>query len=636
MTANPHLIPILDHWLTLKKPGFAIMVTAPWGAGKSFAVKDWLKGKQYVYVSLFGLDSAKAIEEALFQAALERDSGNTSGKSAQLLSKAADKFAQLAGGAIEKATNVTVDLSGLYRASVLSFLPELIIFDDLERAQMPASQLLSVLNRYVEHQGKSVLLIANEAELDSTPAPPKGEDTDPKAPKSDYRRWREKVVGRTITLAPETDAALTAFLEALPEGKGKTLLTAQRPLIRDVFDLSKTHNLRLLRQSLTDLCHFLDRLPETYRTQTKVLPGLMGDFLALSIAWHAGDRLEEADFDFRARDIQAASRSVSGKVPTQNGFLAIRTLYKGNAKVNLDGSVLPGKLAFFQIVRGHADWAETADLMRQASAFQQVVPHSWRRLYVWRQLPEVEAQAAFATLNADIGSKVFTEPTIILHVFALLIDLAHHGLFDLESASIVEKAGVYVTDLVGTSRLQAYDDDNPGSDWMTHDNSEGYGYAARHTEEVKAVRVILRDAMKQLEYSLRPKRLAQLLDELEQDPDRYQRAFWGGERLLDIPDMSRLLVFHGSDAVQIAEHVFSMPPNLWRVFLSPFKDRIERQEFLAAHHTDNRPTERDWLIAFREAALALSTTCTPLKRAQMHSALTGHLSFLDTPSSPNP
>ena len=90
-------------------------------------------------------------------------------------------------------------------------------------------------------------------------------------------------------------------LAALPEGPGKTLLIPQSPLIRSVFEASATENLRLLRQSLTDLARFLDRLPEHYRNQTHVLPALMGDFLALSIAWHAGDRLEESDFDYQVR-----------------------------------------------------------------------------------------------------------------------------------------------------------------------------------------------------------------------------------------------------------------------------------------------------------------------------------------------
>ncbi len=35
MTANPHLAPILNDWLSLDNPGFALLITAPWGAGES-------------------------------------------------------------------------------------------------------------------------------------------------------------------------------------------------------------------------------------------------------------------------------------------------------------------------------------------------------------------------------------------------------------------------------------------------------------------------------------------------------------------------------------------------------------------------------------------------------------------------
>ena len=633
MTENPHLSAILDEWHRTKSPGYAVMVTAPWGAGKTFALRQWLTEKTHTYVSLFGVDSIAAFQEALFQAALERDGGNPSRKSAQAAVKAFDGAASLLSGAIGKATNITVDLSAFYRNAVISQLPDLIIFDDLERARLPAPLLLSVLNRFVEHEGKSVILVANEAELDGT------NGTTPDAEKADYRRWREKVVGRTITLVPETDAALSAFLSSLSDGAGKLLLLHQKPLIRDVFDRSQTNNLRLLRQSLTDLARFLDRMPETYRNQTHFMPGLIGDFLALSIAWHAGDRLKEKDFDFYSSvrgSLRRMSTSAVGTPETPSGLMVLQSRYKGVPHVNLNGHFLPGKLALRQIVDGHACEADIQTLMKQAGAFDQTIEHSWRKLYFWRHLPEEEVQQAFMELNKDIKLLVFTEPTTILHVFAIQIDLARRGLFDLQSSKVVARAKIYINTIADDGRLLIYYPKSIRPDWRNHGHSDGQEYAANETLEVQDVRMFLYDAMLRQQGSQRSICLKQLFVDLKSDPTRYQRAFWGGDHLLNIPDVSQTLVFQDSDAEAVAQTVFSLRPDRWGIFLSPFKERIELQDSLAAQHADGRPTERDWLKAFNEAAHRLSNAGSPVKRAQMLSALSHHLAFLGPPLESNP
>ncbi|MFN4154577.1 MAG: P-loop NTPase fold protein [Paracoccaceae bacterium] len=633
MTANPHLVPILDGWLSLDTPGFAIMVTAPWGAGKSFAINLWRQDKQYVYVSLFGVDSPKAIEEALFQGALERDGGKESGKLAQTTARAFDGAAALLGGAIGKATNVTVDLSGLYRNAVLKLLPKLLIFDDLERAQMPAPQLLSVLNRYVEHQGKSVLLIANEAELDSAPAQPKGEDTDPKPPKSDYRRWREKLVGRTITLAPETEAALTAFLQALPDGEGKTLLTAQRPLIRDVFDLSKTDNLRLLRQSLTDLCRFLDRLPETYRSQTKVLPGLMGDFLALSIAWHAGGILEPDDFSFVERMLEKQlGQGDSG--PPNSGYWCLKERYDQYPFVCLDGGVLPDHLARLLIIEGYASDENIAQQMHVASNFLQPAQRQWHILWQWRRADEADVIAAFNAVKVELSVFQITEPDTLLHIFGVFLDLPNCESFYDSNDDVVRVAVDYIDQLVVRRVLRPIGERYQIERWFSEGQSESRGYLASDTKDFERIRIYLTDALERVQSTTRLERLEALLTDLEVDPTRFTQAVYGhGDISSGIPNLREEPVFLAGDAEKVAGRVFALPPSRWSKFLSPMERRIDRQEFLARDRADGRATERNWLIAFRDAAQLLSKECSPLKSAQMRHALQ-HLSFLDTPLTP--
>jgi GTPase SAR1 family protein len=75
--SNKHGWDYLTYYLGLKHaPGFAVLVSGPWGVGKTYLLKAFLKEEfgeetaNYVYVSLYGLSSIEEIDDALFQAAL--------------------------------------------------------------------------------------------------------------------------------------------------------------------------------------------------------------------------------------------------------------------------------------------------------------------------------------------------------------------------------------------------------------------------------------------------------------------------------------------------------------------------------------------------------------------------------------
>jgi hypothetical protein len=616
MTANPHLAPILNDWHAQEAPGYALLITAPWGAGKSFAVRDWLMDKPHIYVSVFGLGSPQAINDAVFNALL----------AAKDFSLPASFFSGIDALA-KKYAGVQIDLQGAYRIRMLEGLPKLIVFDDLERAAMPAPQLLSALNPYVEHKGKSVLLIANEAEL-------KGSEDAP----TDYRKWREKVIGRIITLTPETETALTAFLAALPEGPGKTLLIPQSPLIRSVFEASATENLRLLRQSLTDLARFLDRLPEHYRNQTHVLPALMGDFLSLSIAWHAGKGMSESDFDFHAREMDhLLDKHKDATNPS--GWRTIRKLYSKVPEVILDGRALRGPLAKSLIVLGHASDQEITALMLQASAFSQTDEEPWRILWYWRSNEDAKVEKAYNDLHGQLSAHEITRPAIILHVFGIFLSLAKLDLLDLTEAGVIKQAQTYLADLLAAGKLPASWARYRMEQWQWSESSEGLGYMSRDTDAFKTILTALLAALDTAQEATRPNRLETLLADLDSDPERYRAALGGGNAALGIPDLNEDPVFLAADPTALASRIFAFHPDRWHRFLSPFKDRIERQDFLTTHHADNRPTGGDWLRNFRTAAHEVAEKSTALKRQQIFHVLRGYLAFLDPPApetDPNP
>ena len=51
----------LDYYIDLDRPGYAVLVTGDWGVGKTYQVRNALEGNDYIYVSLFGLESADEV-----------------------------------------------------------------------------------------------------------------------------------------------------------------------------------------------------------------------------------------------------------------------------------------------------------------------------------------------------------------------------------------------------------------------------------------------------------------------------------------------------------------------------------------------------------------------------------------------
>ncbi len=75
VSKNQHLLDYLGYYLSLThSPHYAVLISGPWGVGKTYQVKQFLqrhqpKPEKLLYVSLYGLSTLDEIRDALFQAA---------------------------------------------------------------------------------------------------------------------------------------------------------------------------------------------------------------------------------------------------------------------------------------------------------------------------------------------------------------------------------------------------------------------------------------------------------------------------------------------------------------------------------------------------------------------------------------
>lgn len=157
------------HYLTEDKTKSAIMLTAPWGTGKSFYIQNELKpflekeengSHKCLVVSLYGLKELSEISKALYLESRAKFLNNNSEKM---------EAGKLATKTILKGVTsfLGIDLSysdedmqKLFESIDLS--GKLIILEDLERSGIDILEVLGYVNNLVEQDGVKVLLVANE------------------------------------------------------------------------------------------------------------------------------------------------------------------------------------------------------------------------------------------------------------------------------------------------------------------------------------------------------------------------------------------------------------------------------------------------------------------------------------------
>lgn len=164
---NTELTKFIGHYIEHDKTRSAIMLTAPWGAGKSYYIQNELicslKEHACIVVSLYGLNNLFDVSKAIYleyrMKFLNKKSETTTVGilAAKTVLKGVTSFFGIDLSKSER------DMQKLYKSIDLS--GKLIIIEDLERSGIDILEILGYVNNLVEQDGVKVLLVANEDEL---------------------------------------------------------------------------------------------------------------------------------------------------------------------------------------------------------------------------------------------------------------------------------------------------------------------------------------------------------------------------------------------------------------------------------------------------------------------------------------
>lgn len=286
---NKQIFDFLKEYAELPSPQYAVLLRGKWGCGKTYFVKHWLEEfdksdklpanensieLKPIYVSLFGMREISDIKSAIDRCVNPFFYSKT-GKILKIAGRIASKI-------IFK-TELDIDKDGKSETSFSGALDSLsifendnkdevkgvkfIIFDDLERCQIPMKQLLGFINYFVEHCDCHVVVIGEEKYLDDKT-------------QHDLLEFKEKIVGREFEILPDIEAAIKLFVDE--PMMATDFLSKETGMIQLCFECSATHNLRLLRQSLLDFSSLISALPSNLvENNHEYLRSLLACFIAV-------------------------------------------------------------------------------------------------------------------------------------------------------------------------------------------------------------------------------------------------------------------------------------------------------------------------------------------------------------------
>ena len=272
----------IKNYLENDKTQSAIMLTAPWGTGKSYYIRNDLSRfleenkLSYAIVSAYGLSSIADINKELF---LEIKFQKTK-KQCKWLATFGKTIATGAVGIgktlLKNIAHIDIDFDlsepnykKLY--DLVNLKDKLIIFEDIERSSVDIIEFLGYVNSLVEQDGVKVLLVANEQEFlktidsDSQLSNQRDKNKEPSyTPRSiEYLRKKEKTISDTIIFETDKKEALRSIIKLFFPGKLLEALINEENIVDiiNVMSIVKSDNLRAVMfacQKTSDIIKVFD------------------------------------------------------------------------------------------------------------------------------------------------------------------------------------------------------------------------------------------------------------------------------------------------------------------------------------------------------------------------------------------
>jgi hypothetical protein len=556
------------------------MLSGKWGIGKTYQVREIVgqllsisadpAKKRYVLVSLYGLKTPQEIDDAMIAALYPWSSGD------------GFKIAASVGKAILK--HAKIELPQLASADLINRMSaDVFIFDDLERCRMPITDALGYINQFVERDGCKVIVLANEEELSDN---------------EEYKKGKEKLIGKTLIVESDFDAAFSAFITSINDAATHKLFADEKSEIREIYDQSKLQNLRILQQTMWDFERVYRAIDAEQRSNKAAMRHLIKIFFALSFEYKAGF-LSLHHLESRT------TRSLIDSMRNDDNPSILSLIGKKYIGLYVFDAMLNDQVTTDVIARGIVDSDALTRSLSESSWYASTNEPSWRTVWHASERPDADVEAAANLMLQEFKERHYTRTGEILHLFGQMLWLSDIGFSGRDRSQTMSDCQAYVDDLRKSDNLEPPADAQ--SDDIRHGSFAGLGFSQNDTPEFRAIWSYISQERAAVEVDRYAGQAISLINLMAEDASAFVRQITyyrdGSAPFAHKP------VFSACDPEELAERMLELAPMDLRQVLLGLSSRYDM-----AALTRQLSAERPWAERLETALLEKAQALGPVTR----------------------
>ena len=559
-----HLKKCLKDYINTPEPGYAVLVTGNWGAGKTYQVKQCIPEDIRLYVSLYGVQTVEQLHSEVLAAYAQRSAKIE--KVAEMANRIADET-PLPFAWIGKIPNIAAPL---FRREMKN--DKTLVFDDLERCNIDPDDVLGAINYYVEHRQFRVVVIAHDERL-----------------KKQIRKMKEKIFGQILHIEPQVDEVLPEIIAGIGEktSESKQFVSEHKDEIAGIFTVSNVKSLRILRHAVINLIQLYGTLTKEHKKNSDAMRYLAKFFLAFQFEVRAG-RLSESDL----RNRRGATERFNEESKGERRLTEVPAIVKAKVKYNtvdLESDLLNDDVLCATLLEGRFQEKEIREAIDGSSEF--LVPGkepAWKLISHIDYLEDSVVQQAISDMDRQFKAREIKDPYEILSMFNSRIRLADEKIIGKDVKTILFENDEYIDDLAKNHDLKPYRPNGVRYHAITNPYTE---LTDRHINThrkslesaTKRLEAVLEDEFQRISPELRRKFLA----EFEDNPSLFlwslSRAF--GDRYKDIAVLQLI------EPVAFVDAWMRFDRAEWQYIVNTLEARCQ------VHHTNPQfQKERTWAL----------------------------------------
>jgi hypothetical protein len=337
----------------------------------------------------------------------------------------------------------------------------LLIFDDLERCQIPLEELLGYINSFVDSQELKVVIIANEDEINCNE-------------KDKYKRIKEKIIGQTFEVVPDLKAAVQIFISDIKEQEVKEHLSNNIVLIEDLYIKSECKNLRTINKIILNFNRIFNSLPERAKNHSELIKDILEILIIFSMEIYQGDLVPSDISDLMTKlneeyRLLVVIRNKGKEEANEQSTLKFKNMFDKYdpliftySKFNILFPNLLWWKKFFK--KGIVDESELKNLLPNSRYFQDENTPSWKKLERYYEYSDEEFNQLLDKLDSEYRQKNFENIEIVKCIVKLFFMFSNFGLYPKSKSNILNEAKNYIDFLKNQEKLN----------WNFTDNTSVY------------------------------------------------------------------------------------------------------------------------------------------------------------------